>query len=85
MFGGLSFLIRERITINASGQGGILVPAGPGQRQDLLDSTAATIAVMGGREMSGWLRVAAEHVPTDAELSRWAELSIEHARSLGPK
>ena len=85
MFGGLAFLIRERMAITASREGGVLVPAGPGERQHLLDSTAATVAVMGGREMSGWLRVAAEHVATDDELSPWVELGIEHARSLPPR
>src|SRR6201999_3839014 len=85
MFGGLSFLIRGHLAITASREGGVLVPASPGRRQDLLDSTAATVAVMGGREMSGWLRVAAGHVATDAELSPWVELGLEHARSLPPR
>src|ERR1700761_7347063 len=85
MFGGLTFLIHGRMAISASRTGGVLVPADPGQRQDMLDSTAATVAVMGGREMSGWLRVAAEHVATDDALSPWVELGIEHARSLPPK
>ena len=85
MFGGLTFLIRGHMAISASGQGGILVHAGPGQRADLLASTPATVAVMRGREMSGWLRVAAEHVSTDDDLEPWVDRGVEHARSLPPR
>jgi hypothetical protein len=85
MFGGLTFLIHGRMALTASGQGGILVHAGPGQTQDLLASTTATIAVMGGREMRGWLRVGAEHLDTDDDLSPWVDRGLEHARSLPPR
>ncbi|HEY0937062.1 MAG TPA: TfoX/Sxy family protein [Trebonia sp.] len=85
MFGGLAFLIHGRMAISASGAGGVLVHAGPGQTQDLLASTAATTAVMGGREMRGWLRVSAEHLGTDDDLSPWVDRGIEHARSLPPR
>ena len=85
MFGGLAFLIHGRMAISASREGGVLVHAGPGQAQALLDSTPATIAVMGGREMSGWLRVSAEYLDTDDELSPWVDRGLEHARSLPPR
>ncbi|HEY1819190.1 MAG TPA: TfoX/Sxy family protein [Trebonia sp.] len=85
MFGGLAFLIRGHMAISASREGGVLVHVDPGQTQDLLASTAATVAVMGGREMSGWLRVSAEHLNTDDDLSPWVDRGIEHARSLPPK
>jgi hypothetical protein len=85
MFGGLSFLIGGHMAISASGQGGVLVHAGPGQAQELLASTAATVAVMGGREMRGWLRVSPEHLGTDDDLAPWVDRGIEHARSLPPK
>jgi TfoX/Sxy family transcriptional regulator of competence genes len=85
MFGGLAFLIHGRMAVTASAGGGILVHAGPGQAPGLLASTAATVAVMGGREMSGWLRVSAEHLETDDDLARWVDRGIEHARSLPPR
>ena len=43
------------------------------------------VAVMQGREMPGWLRVATEHLATYDELSWWVEMGIGHARSLPPK
>lgn len=85
MFGGLAFLIRGHMAISASGQGGVLVHVDPERSAELTASTAATVAVMQGREMPGWLRVAAEAVATDDDLSPWVETGIAHARSLPPK
>jgi hypothetical protein len=85
MFGGLAFLIRGHMAISASGQGGVLVHVDPERSAELTASTAATVAVMQGREMPGWLRVAAEAVATDGDLSPWVETGIAHARSLPPK
>lgn len=85
MFGGLAFLIRGHMAISASGQGGVLVHVAPDQSGELLATTPATVAVMQGREMPGWLRVAAGDVATDDQLSPWVEIGIGHARSLPPK
>jgi hypothetical protein len=85
MFGGLAFLIRGHMAISASGQGGVLVHVAPERSDELAATTAATVAVMQGREMAGWLRVAAEELVTDDELLAWVEIGIGHARSLPPK
>ena len=85
MFGGLAFLIRGHMAISASGQGGVLVHCDPGAADGLLATTPATVAVMRGREMPGWLRVSAGDVGTDDDLSPWVEIGIGHARSLPPK
>ena len=85
MFGGLAFLIRGHMAISASGQGGVLVHVDPEQTGDLVAVTGTTVAVMQGREMPGWLRVSADAVATDDDLSPWVEIGIEHARSLPPK
>jgi hypothetical protein len=85
MFGGLAFLIRGHMAISASGQGGVLVHVDPGRTADLIATTACTVAVMQGREMPGWLRVSAEDVAADDDLSPWVEIGIGHARSLPPK
>jgi hypothetical protein len=85
MFGGLAFLIRGHMAISASGQGGVLVHVDPERTGELIATTSATVAVMQGREMPGWLRVSADHVATDDDLSPWVEIGIGHARSLPPK
>jgi TfoX N-terminal domain len=85
MFGGLAFLVRGRMAISASGQGGVLVHCDPAKSDELVAVTGATIAVMQGREMDGWLRVAADDVATDDALAGWVEISVGYARSLPPK
>ena len=85
MFGGLAFLIGGNMAIAASGQGGILVRVDPGQSDRLVATTKASVAVMRGRPMSGWLRVEAEHVRTRRQLTKWVDLSTSFARSLPAK
>ena len=85
MFGGLAFLIRGNMAISASGQGGALVRCHPERSQELVATTAATVAVMQGREMPGWLRVSADDCAADDDLAPWVEIGIGHARSLPPK
>jgi hypothetical protein len=82
MFGGLAFLIRGHLAISASGRGDVLVRADPGRSDELAAAAGATVAVMRGREMPGWLRVSQEHVAGDDELAEWVEIGIAHARSL---
>ena len=69
----------------ASGQGGLLVRAEPERSDELVASTSAEPMVMRGRELRGWLRVAAEDAATDEELGRWVEIGVGYAGSLPPK
>jgi hypothetical protein len=85
MFGGLAFLIRGHMAISASGQGGVLVHVAAERSDELAAATGATVAVMRGREMPGWLRVAAGNILTDDDLSPWVEAGIAYARSRPPK
>jgi hypothetical protein len=85
MFGGLAFLIGGNMAIAASGQGGVLVRADPEQSAELVETTPASVMEMRGREMRGWLRVAAEDVRSNDELAKWVELGTSYARSLPAK
>jgi hypothetical protein len=85
MFGGLAFLIRGHMAISASGQGGVLVRVDPAKTEELVAATSATVAVMQGREMPGWLRVAAADVASDGDLEPWVDRGLELARSLPAK
>jgi hypothetical protein len=85
MFGGLAFLINGNLAIAASGQGGVLVRVDPAKSDDLVDSSNAERAIMRGRPMDGWLRVASDHLRTKRQLTRWAALGAGYARSLPPK
>jgi TfoX/Sxy family transcriptional regulator of competence genes len=85
MFGGLAFLINGHMAAAASRDGGILVRVDPTRADDLLATTGATAAVMGGRRMTGWLRVAPADLVNDDELAGWIQLGTDYARSLPAK
>ena len=85
MFGGLAFLVCGNMAVSASGQGGLLLRVDPKRTEALVDGQQVRRFEMRGREMDGWLRVDAEAVKTDAELSRWVEHGLGYARSLPPK
>ncbi len=85
MFGGLAFLIGGNMAIAASGQGGVLVRVDPAESDKLVDTSNAEVAVMRGRPMDGWLRVAPEHLRTKRQLAKWAGLGAAYARCLPPK
>lgn len=82
MFGGLAFLVGGNMAIAASGEGGILVRVDPGESEALVRATSAEAAVMRGRPMAGWLRVAG---PGERELAEWVERGVSYARSLPAK
>jgi TfoX/Sxy family transcriptional regulator of competence genes len=85
MFGGLAFLVEGNLAVAASRQGGILVRVGPERSDKLVASTPATVAVMGGRRMPGWLRVGTADLRTARQLRRWVDLGFGFARSLPAK
>jgi TfoX/Sxy family transcriptional regulator of competence genes len=85
MFGGMAFLVGGHMAVAASGQGGILVRVDPEQSHELVASTAATVAVMRGRPMAGWLRVADEDLRTGRQLAKWVGLGTAYARALPTK
>ncbi len=85
MFGGLAFLAVGNMAIAASAEGGVLVRVDPTQSERIVETTAAELAVMRDRPMSGWLRVAPEHLATEQQLETWVNLGWTYATSLPPK
>jgi TfoX/Sxy family transcriptional regulator of competence genes len=85
MFGGLAFLLGGNMTIAASGQGGALVRVDPQSSDEAAARPHAEIAVMRGRPMQGWIRVAAEGVRTKRQLESWVRRSVQYVRTLPPK
>ncbi len=83
MFGGLAFLINGNMSVSASGKGGLLVRVDPKDTPTLVNKHVHT-AVMGGREMNGWLRVDAE-ILDDTHLKEWVDRCVAFARSLPAK
>jgi TfoX/Sxy family transcriptional regulator of competence genes len=85
MFGGLAFLIGGNMAVGASGQGGILVRVDPEESNALVAKTKASPMEMRGRQMQGWLRVAANDLGSKRELTKWVERGRNYARSLPAK
>jgi hypothetical protein len=85
MFGGLAFLVGGNMAISASGQGGALVRVDPAEAGALTAAGTATLAVMGGRTMQGWLRVSSADLDADEQLTEWVSRAVGYARSLPPK
>ena len=85
MFGGLAFLIEGNMAIAASAQGGVLVRVDPEDSAELVATTAAEPMEMRGKKMDGWLRVAAEDVRAESQLTTWVAIGTTYARTLPPK
>jgi TfoX/Sxy family transcriptional regulator of competence genes len=85
MFGGLAFLIGGHMAIAASGEGGVLVRVDPQETDEVVSTSKAQVAVMQGRQMEGWLRVAPEYLRTRPQLAKWVTLGTTYARSLPAK
>ena len=87
MFGGLAFLVRGHMAVAASSQGGLLLRCPPDRTAELVATAPEHTGLfeMRGRSMEGWLRVDPEAVATTEELRRWAQVGIDHVRTLPPK
>jgi TfoX/Sxy family transcriptional regulator of competence genes len=85
MFGGLAFLVNGNMSVAASRQGGLLVRVDPAEAEPLVDDDGVTPMAMGGREMRGWLYVAAPAVASDDALAAWVDRGVGYARSLPAK
>jgi hypothetical protein len=62
-----------------------LVRVDPEQSDKLVATTKASVAVMQGRSMPGWLRLDSADVRTKPQLAKWVRLGTSFARSLPAK
>jgi TfoX/Sxy family transcriptional regulator of competence genes len=85
MFGGLAFLLHGNMAVAASGQGDLMVRINPADAESLTQDPHVRRMEMRGREMDGWLRVAAPAYESDADLQRWIDTGVAYARSLPAK
>ena len=89
MFGGLAFMVDERMVVCVSGGGSdLLVRAAPERDAELLQRAGAQRAEMGrGRSMGeGWITVDEEALENDEDLQYWMDVSLEfHAQGSGKR
>ena len=63
MFGGLTFMVNEKMTANANTSGDLMVRCDPSRVESLLELDGADWPEMRGRKMSkGWIVVEAERI-----------------------
>lgn len=84
MFGGRSFMVREKLLVCALKDGGLLVRVDASRHDELLGRPGAYPAEMGpGRDMGpGWIDVAADAIRDDGSLSEWIDLAMEYNRTI---
>lgn len=85
MFGGLAFLIDGHMAVVASGQGGMMVRMAPDVADRAVASGHGALAVMRGRAMPGWLRLAGSELDDSGGLAAWIDKSLAFVTMLPPK
>ncbi len=80
MFGGLSFMVNEKMVVAAQGDGGLLVRIDPARNSELTARPGAKQAEMGpGRTMGpGWITIARDAIGTDEALSFWIGVAMDY-------
>ena len=80
MFGGLSFMVNEKMIVAVHGDGGLLVRVDPARNSELMARPGAEQAEMGaGRTMGpGWIRVDHDAIAADAQLSFWLDVAMDY-------
>lgn len=80
MFGGLSFMVNEKMVVSVRGEGDLLVRSDPERADELLTVKGTRAAEMGaGRPMSkGWISVGEEAIATDEDLDFWIGVALEY-------
>jgi TfoX/Sxy family transcriptional regulator of competence genes len=79
MFGGLSFMVNDKMIVNVRRGGDLLVRVDPIRSPELVADHGARFAEMGaGRAMGpGWIDVPAELTATDNQLRFWLDVAME--------
>ena len=82
MFGGLSFMVDEQLTVAADTRGELLVKVDPDRFEELVTRPGAAQAEMRGKSMGPrWLVVDASGTASDEDLAWWVAQALEHRDS----
>ena len=84
MFGTNCFLVNGNMLICASPRG-LLARVGKDLEEEALKRPHASRCVMGGRTMTGFIRVDPEGFETDEDLKTWVDLARSYVSSLPAK
>lgn len=77
MFGGLSFMVNDRMAVAARTNGDLLVRVGPAAYDELLQRGAMPAFMGTGRPMGrAWMSIPQEETEDAADLTFWVELGV---------
>jgi hypothetical protein len=79
LMGGLSFMASDVMCCSVSGRSGLLVRVNPDTCERWLGEAHAQPADIGGRRMTGFIRVTPQGYRTDAGLKKWVERGLAAA------
>ena len=84
MMGGLSFMVQGHMCCSVSGRGGLMVRVGADAQDSALREPHVEPVEMGGRAMTGFVRVDPQGYQTEDALRRWVERGLDFVATLPP-
>ena len=85
MVGGLRFMVRGHMCCSVSGRGGLMVRVGADAYDAALREPHVQPIEMGGRTMTGFVRIAPEGYHTEASLNAWLNRALDFVTTLPAK
>lgn len=83
MFGGLTFMVNDKITATANTAGNLMVRCDPDRAEALLERDGAEWPYMRGRKMSkGWIVVPSDRVDSDEVLQSWIQEALDYNKKV---
>lgn len=82
MFGGLAFMVDDRLVVSVGGSGDLLVRTDPARYDDLCRQGGEPASMGSDRPMGqGWLTVPARRIASDDDLVFWIHTGLESRSS----
>ncbi|MBA3783768.1 TfoX/Sxy family protein [Nocardioides sp. InS609-2] len=79
MFGGLSFMVDDKLSVAADSHGRLMVRCDPDRVDELLERPGASWPEMRGKPMSrGWIVVDDSGTGSDEDLAWWIGRALDH-------
>lgn len=85
MMGGLCFMVNGHMCCAVSSQGGLLIRVGSEAHAAALREPHAGPMEMGGRRMTGFVRVASEGYRSEDMLEAWLARGLDFVETLPPR
>ena len=82
MIGSLCFMVNGHMCASVSGRGGLLVRVGADAHQAMLAEPHVQPMGMGGRTMTGFVRVAPEGFRNQAGLKKWIKRGLDFVATM---